>query len=365
MDPFFLKQLTAALEAQAALAAEESPLHAALCTGLAVGPSPEVVALFDKYYRIISATVPQVPLMLAGLHHLALQGYAPDLARFYPSCGGQFTPADGPALVAAAEEALATGLEDLLDFMLSQELQPHLVQRSVAVLLGALATVDRFGGGLSLVEIGCSGGLNLRFDSYAYQIGTSRLGDSPLTLQTGLTGDTAAVERLLALGMPKVAARCGLDLDPRDLRDPAERQVFAALLPPDAPEAHAQFQTAAGLLAAAAPLDLRRGAAETDLAPLLVEAYNEMPPGNTLFLFETFLWPYLSDEERRQTALALQRLASQVQPKKPIAWLQVEPFTPGAVELRLHTFGWADLEDRAVRKLAEADRWLKTMNWVE
>jgi hypothetical protein len=106
---------------------------------------------------------------------------------------------------------------------------------------------------------------------------------------------------------------------------------------------------------------------EHDLAALLVERYNAMPEGNTLFLCQSLLWPYLAEEQRVRMTSAVQRLAAQLRPHKPLAWLQIEPFTPGSgtLTLRLQTFGWADQEDRAVRNLAEAAPDLAWVRWVE
>ncbi len=72
--------------------------------------------------------------------------------------------------------------------MLTHDPQFHEVQRSIAVLVGALETVRQFGGGLSLVEPGCSGGLNLLSDRYAYRLGPHQTGHSDLVLETDLTG---------------------------------------------------------------------------------------------------------------------------------------------------------------------------------
>ncbi len=72
----------------------------------------------------------------------------------------------------------------------------------------------------------------------------------------------------------------------------------------------------------------------------------------------SLLWPdeieRLSRFRSAVQVLAV-RQAARVKAHKPLAWLQVEPAGPGSrVEIRLHTFGWEDLEDRTVRKLAEA-----------
>jgi hypothetical protein len=361
MDPHHLERLQRAFTIQATRYVTESPLYEAICVGLGAPPLPAVVDLFDRYYRIISSTHPDIPLLLAALHHLALTGGAPDLEALFPSCGGQFAAAAPAKLIRVVAEQFLESQEDILDFMLSQTPQSHEVALSSAVLLGALATVAQFGGGLSLVELGCAGGLALQFDRYAYQFGDQTLGGSPLSLHAAVTGRIAP---LLAQGMPEVLARRGLDLQPLDLTQEAERLLLAAFVPPDQAERIARMNAAAALLRPNEPLDLRRGKADRDLTPLLLEAYLSMPPGNTLFLYNIMVWPDLSDEERAQLTYGVQKLASRIEPHKPIAWLQVEPFTAGSdlLEARLLTYGWVDPEDRTVRRLAHLD---PTCSWID
>lgn len=361
MDTHVLKRLQETLNLYATRNASHSPIFGALAAGLAAGPSPAAADLFSRFFRMASVTQPDVPLFLSGLHHLALTGAAPGLAAFLPSCGGAFRPgAEEAALVAAAEEALSDCREELLDYLLSHELQPHAVERSTAVMLGAWAAADRFGGGVCLVEAGAAGGLNLLFDRYAYQFGSARLGESPLVLPVAAEGLPSD------LVVSPVVGRYGLDLAPRDLTDEAEVAVLSSFFPPDRPELVAHLRTATALMAEGPRPDLRQGTAEGDLYPLLAEAYNGMAPGNTLLLVDTFLWPYMSDPQRQDMTYSVQHLAAQLLPRKPLAWVQLEPAGPaGTVELKLHTFGWADREDRAVRRLAETDAYATRIRWLE
>lgn len=364
MEPVTRQRLNQAFFAMSHSTRSTSPVTSALCAGLGQGPAPGCEALFDQYFRIISAAHFNLPTFLAALHHLALAGHAPALARFFPSCGGSFAPAEQAALTAAAESALQEHREEVLDFLLTYEPRDIEVRRATAVLLGAQATVDRFGGGLSLVQLGAGDGLALLFDQYAYQLGDHHLGQSPLTLVTLTEGDSPPP---LPARLPRVVGRRGLDQGPVDLGDPTERLVSEAFIAPDQTGRLERFRTACALWEKAERPDLRQGIPELDLSRMLVEAYNEMEPGNTLLLFSLLAWSQIDDEAQKRIALGVQSLAAQVQPHKPIAWLQAEPFSPGqsTLELRLHTFGWADLEDRAVRRLAEAAPDLSWIRWLE
>jgi hypothetical protein len=368
VDPIQLRHIQQALLAQAAYCRELSPISAALGEGLGAAPGPALADLFDRYFRITSMLAPDSDLLLAGLHWLALRGDAPGLARFYPSCGGTYSPTDREALLAAAGEALAEGREELLEFMLSREPRTCEVRRSAAFLLGALATADRFPGGIAVVEAGAGEGLSLWFERYAYRFTPAvDLGESPLRLDVALTDKGGAASRLLSQGMPQVVARYGLDQEPKDLAAPEERLALEAFFRPEQADAVERLRTAAGLVEGFGPSLIREGQVEWHLSALLVEAYNAMPPGNTLFLCHTLLWPSLTEDQRVRMTSAVQQLAAQLQPYKPIAWLQAEPFAPGSdrLELRLQTFGWADREDRAVRKLAEATPDLSQVRWLE
>jgi hypothetical protein len=365
MDRVRLQHLADAFGGLAARLQTEAPVAAALAEGL--GSSPTVAGVFDDFYRIISDERPAAEHFLCGLHHLALTGEAPRTAAFLPTCGGRF----GPGAVAAAEADLDEKGQDLLDYLLSQELQLHLVERSAAYLLGAAMVADRFGGGLSVVDVGCSAGLNLLFDRYAYRFGTAAIGDSPLVIPVACDEACPPVRHLLAHGIPPVVGRYGLDPAPRNPADTADVAVLLSFLWPDQAEAANRLRTAAALageaIAAGQGPDLRQGTAEDDLLPLLAEAYDAMPEGNTLLVTDAFLWPYLSSPLRQQMAWAIQRLAAHLQPHKPMAWLQVEPPEAGGsqAELKLHTFGWADKEDRAVRRLAAVEPDLSRVHWLE
>lgn len=368
MEPVTRQHLSRSFLAMSQAMQATSPVTAALCQGLGRGPAPACEAVFDHYFRIISAAHFNLPAFLAALHHLALTGEAADLARFFPSCGGAFRQEEQAALTAAAEACLWERRDEVLDFLLTHEPRDDEARRATAVLLGTLATVDRFGGGLSLVQLGAQNALLLRFDQYAYRLGAHRLGGSPVLLETAVDGNVAAVERLLGPGMPSVVARRGVDQHPVDLRNPEQRHISEAFILPDQTERLTRLRSACTLMdPAGAQPDLRRGVPELDMARLLVEAYNEMAPGNTLLLFSLMAWTRLDDEAQKRIALGVQSLAAQVRPHKPIAWLQAEEFIPGrrVLELRLHTFGWADLEDRSVVKLAEADPDLAWIRWLE
>ena len=85
---------------------------------------------------------------------------------------------------------------------------------------------------LSLVEVGCSAGLLTVFDHYYYDFGPlGRLGDpANAHIRTAtFEGTPPPIPR----HMPQIAERFGVDLNPIDLSDPAERFWIEGLIPPD------------------------------------------------------------------------------------------------------------------------------------
>ncbi len=117
-------------------------------------------------------------------------------------------------------------------------------------ILPAVAYVADLTGGkpLSLIDIGCSAGLLTLFDHYAYDFGEGhRIGDP-----AGITIDgfrfVGATPAFLT-GIPRIGKRVGIDLNPVDPADPAERRWIDALCPPDMRRERRQLRAALDLRA--------------------------------------------------------------------------------------------------------------------
>ena len=117
--------------------------------------------------------------LLAALHHLVLRGAAPELARFYPSAGGDQPPSGAWAV---ARETIA-GNEAFIRDRARRTVQTNEPGRCVALYGGLLWLAERHRLPIRLLEIGASAGLNLNADRFAYVVGGVTLGDaaSPLT----------------------------------------------------------------------------------------------------------------------------------------------------------------------------------------
>lgn len=336
----------------------ESPLYADLCNRLSQSPNHVVSDLFGRFFRILSTDTVDIRLFLGALHDRALSGASPALAAFFPSCGGAYQSEQQEALTAAVESAVTEGFDDLLDFMLSRQPVTDDPALATLTLIGAVAAQQAFGGPIALVEAGAGGGFRLLFDQYRYQIGPHQIGSGSVSFELDLEGDWPLSS------LPLVQERVGIEPLSRDMTDPEELRFVLACVPPDQMDRFQRLQVAAAWMRTVGRPDLREADIVPGLAPLLTEVYNRMEPGTTLLLTQILHWSRLSSEEQKRVAFAIQSLASQIQPRKPIAWFQADRFTPGAphLELRLHTFGWADPEDRDVLHLGTADpqlRWVR------
>src|SRR5262249_10916163 len=102
--------------------------------------------------------------MMGAVHRLALLGKVPELARYYPSCGG--APRLEPAWC-AFRQILCGHIESLRELVMNS-VQTNEVGRCGPLFGGFLLIVQRTGLPLRLLEIGASAGLNLNWDHYRY-----------------------------------------------------------------------------------------------------------------------------------------------------------------------------------------------------
>src|SRR5262249_31479728 len=126
------------------------------------GPDdPEVLSIAAA----AGAGQPAPNLLLAAVHYLLLGGTGHAVGDHYPSVSARAIPRGDPY---PAFRAFCREQRDaLVGLLATRRVQTNEVGRS-ACLLPALSQVARAGGGrpLSLIEIGASAGLNLRFDRY-------------------------------------------------------------------------------------------------------------------------------------------------------------------------------------------------------
>jgi hypothetical protein len=242
-----------------------------------------VVADDDFLVGVAAHTRPgQVPTFafFGAVHAVLLAGAPHRLAGYYPSVVGDaaLPPDDGagPALLDFAGQH-TTEIQTLL---VNRLVQTNHVQRAAGLRLGLSEIASRVGSrAVHLLEVGSSAGLVLRQSWYGYYLGDRHFGDSgsPIQLHTEWRGTTPAPD-LDAL--PVIASLTGIDLDPLDPADEADRRWLEALVWPEN-RGQAQQLHAALALAAATPVPVLAGDA-IDCCP---QWGNGIPAGDPRVVF--------------------------------------------------------------------------------
>ena len=199
--------------------------------------------------------------------------------------------------------------------------QTNEVGRATALMGGLLTLGERHDLPVRLLEIGSSGGLNLRADHYRYedQHGT-------------VFGDPASLVRLRWQGEPRrpwpglrVVERLGSDVMPIDVAGTEGRLALTAYVWPDQTE---RLERLRGAFAVAdrVPAEVRRQDAVS-----FVEGI-ELAEGRLTVLFHSVMWQYLPAADQAAVSARLEQLGAAASPDRPFAHLRLEPLrrTPGA-----------------------------------
>jgi hypothetical protein len=285
-----------------------------------------------------SGSVPALRL-LGAVHRLVLSGRAPALAAYYPSAGGTY---DGEAAWPAFLGVVRSGAPEP---WLDATVQTNEVGRA-AVLMPGFATVSlAYGMPLRPLEVGASGGLLLRFDSYRYVTPSGAWGpaDSPVVLDGYVTG--VPLDPAL-----RVAGRRGCDSSPIDVTTPEGRLLLESYVWPDQAERVARLRAACDV-AARVPARVDADDAVEWVRTRLAEPADGAVP----VVYHSVVMQYLSPEGREAFAAAMHDATVE-----PRAWLRYEP---GEEEFELRLTTWPGGEERLLAT-AHAHgydvRWLTT-----
>jgi hypothetical protein len=225
-------------------------------------------------------SVPQLRLM-AALHELVLAGSVPELARFYPSAGGERPPQGAWPWARAA-------LNDHFDWIrerLPRTVQTNEVGRSTVLYAVLLWLAD-----------GSERRLRL------------------LPWQPGPRIDLAAAQDRL-----RISHRAGCDLAPLDPSLADDRRRLLSYIWPDEPERLARLQAALAI-AARDPLPIARSPASEWLAAEL----ERRRAGELTIVWHSIVRQYVPGEEWAAVIECL-RAASAARSDRPIVRVAVEP----------------------------------------
>ena len=261
-----------------------------------------------------------LPLRLAGFFHdQALAGLAPELARFYETCGGGFAPSDADVLWQAAKSCLAAQDAAARRFLRNAP-QTNEAGRAAILLAGFSEIARHTGLPLRLREIGASAGLNLFFDHFRYKIEIDKAalnwGDanSPLTIAAQWRGQAPQMAQAI-----EVSDRRGCDLFPIDLGDATARRRMASYIWGDMAQRADRQQQALAALKGQVPVIDRADAAGWVAAQIM-----QRPQGQATVLYHSIVWPYLSVSQRFAIESAFAQAAEAVRPDAPLVWLKMD-----------------------------------------
>ena len=255
-------------------------------------------------------SVPELRL-LAALHHLVLSGDAPQLARHFPSAGGDAPPARAWP---AARRTIAEH-EAVVRRLAQRTLQTNEPGRCVSLYGGLLWLSERHRLPIRLLEIGASAGLNLNVDRFGYVVGGVSLGASGSALEftepwqgRPVDDPPAAAARL------RVTERAGCDMAPIDAATPDGLLTLQSYIWPDEPERLARIAQAAGV-AARFPVSVERRSAAAWLLAQLAGAR----PDTLTVVWQSVVNQYLDGGERDAIRSAFASAGG------TLAWLTLEP----------------------------------------
>jgi hypothetical protein len=269
-----------------------------------------------------------------GLHAKVRAGKAPALAALYPP---NPTP-DADTLWAALEPQLAG--RALLPWLDSAP-QTNEVARSAVLMPGFLTIAAETGLPLALLELGCSAGLNLVPDRYSYRLGSRSIGnpDCNLCLEPIWIGP-APPEATLC-----IAARAGVDLNPLDVADPAQRGRLLAYVWPDQPQRLDRMARAMAITAEDPPEIVAGDAAA------FVESRAHPRDGIATTVFHSIAFQYFPAATQAKVRAHMDQAGATATRRAPLAWLRFEmdSSAPGTDDTQAPTLRlrlWPSGEDR-------------------
>lgn len=256
-------------------------------------------------------------LLLAALHHAALED--PDLphAAWFPTAVAEARPPDEGAPGALALAYLVENEEVVSAFLSRHRLQTNEIARCLCLLPGFL-TAGTYGLPLRLLELGCSAGLNLRFDRYRYRF----LG-GPNWGPAGGPGLEAAAEgevpTVLTPPSLDIAERRGVDLHPIDPTGEEGSRLLTAFVWPDEHDRVRRLREALSV-AAATPVALEEGDVGTWSSAHVAPA-----DGQVTVVFHSLVAYLLDDATKSRLGEAVDAALRAATADAPVVYARFEP----------------------------------------
>lgn len=242
-------------------------------------------------YEALAMAVAEDRDLLAFLHRLPIEKRQPNLLF----AAARHLVGEVPDIDVL--RAFATSRADeLAAVMLERRTQTNEPGRC-ASLLPVLAL---FSGPLAIIEVGASAGLCLNITQYSYDYGMRRIpGADPQapTMRCSVLGGHPE------LAMPDVTWAAGIDLNPLDPAEAADRSWLECLVWPDQPERAARLFAALDT-AVRFPVPVHAG----DLIEQLPRLLEQAPPDATPLVFHSAVLAYADDAARARFAALVHAL---------------------------------------------------------
>ena len=287
--------LARGLRLQAAwCAALESPLYASLLESAADDlESGGPVATIIEGFGVEPGSAALALRLMGSVHRLVLDDTLPDLARHYPSTGGDGDDAAAWRLFRQALIDYPSRIRDLL----AGGCQTNEVGRSAALLGGFLEVAHRTGLPLRILEIGASAGLNLRWDRYRYESAEGSWGDPSSRVRFTHSYDIPPPMNRPA----EVIERKGCDLHPIDPNSEDGALTLRSLIWADQLGRMAQLDGALEI-ARDDPLEVE----EIDAASFLERELARPRRGVATVVFHSVFMQYVDESSRQRIATAIE-----------------------------------------------------------
>ncbi len=252
-------------------------------------------------------------LRVAGaLHAAVLTNRDAELVSLYPSSTKDWRMDD---VWPVARAFLERERSWVADFIRSAP-QTNETRRAIALLAGFLHFAKDYKGPIEAYEIGASAGLNLNWDRFHFKTESWEWGDpqSKVRIETPWTGPAPPLSPV------HVRSYQACDLNPLDIRDPAQRLQLKSYIWPDQIDRLERFDAAADL-AIANNVNVERADA---LEWLVRKLAMRVQDAATVICHSIFL-QYPPRETREAIACAIEEAGARATPEAPIAWIRLEP----------------------------------------
>jgi len=219
--------------------------------------------------------------LFSAVHYLLLGDPSPPLARYFATLVADPLPPEGAygELTGFCREHRGA----ILELMRTRTVQTTYAERCRAIVAPMAEVAREAGEPLNLVEIGCSAGVLLVFDKFAYRMnhqGVVGPEGAPLLLEGRLHDGPE-------LFIPRIGTRTGIDLHTIDAKSEEERRWLLALCFPELRDEQARLAKALDVIAAT-DITLYEGDALAHLGAAMAEAPDPLCIVHSACLF---YWP--------------------------------------------------------------------------